>query len=237
MALLHDSQGHPLLGTTARGDHHVTVGLPQVLARSEQAGGKTAHARLIVDREGMAASFLNDLAEAGETVVTLLKANQSDGLASFTQVGEFVPLSSDSTGQLMREVAPACSALPVPDHTDQMLSLHGALIRDLRRRVPDTPPEDDPHDAPVLPPWWQENWQAEPTKAEPTTAKLSPMVTTAPHMDAMELAQTSIRRWPLQENVIKDCLLPLGLDTHHGYGNVPVPHSEVSKKRTALEKR
>ncbi|HEY1354333.1 MAG TPA: hypothetical protein VGF67_32390 [Ktedonobacteraceae bacterium] len=39
LALLHDSQGHPLLATTARGDQQLTVGLPQVLARYEQAGG------------------------------------------------------------------------------------------------------------------------------------------------------------------------------------------------------
>jgi hypothetical protein len=112
-----------------------------------------------------------------------------------------------------------------------------ALIRDLRRRVPDTSAEDDPDEAPVLPPWWRQNWQAEPVKAEPTAAKLIPIVTTAPHIDAMELAQTYIRRWPFQENVIKDFLLPLGLDTNHGYGKVPVPNSEVSKKRAGLEKR
>lgn len=237
LALLHDEQGHPLLATTARGDQHLTVGLPQVLARYEQSGGKTAHARLIVDREGMAASFLNDLAEAGHTVVTLLKTNQYDGLTSFTEVGEFVPLTRDRKGQVIREVAPACFALPLPDQKDQVLPLQVALIRDLRRRIPDTPPEDDPNEVPVLPPWWRENWQAEPTKAEPTTAKLIPIVTTAPHIDAMELAQTYIRRWPLQENVIKDFLLPLGLDTNHGYGKVPVPNSEVSKKRAVLEKR
>jgi hypothetical protein len=93
LTLLHDEQGHPRLATTSRGDQHLTVGLPQVLARYEQAGGKTAQARLIVDREGMAAPFLRDLAEAGHTVVTLLKTNQYDGLTSFTDVGGFVPLT------------------------------------------------------------------------------------------------------------------------------------------------
>ncbi|HEY1354332.1 MAG TPA: hypothetical protein VGF67_32385 [Ktedonobacteraceae bacterium] len=146
-------------------------------------------------------------------------------------------MTYDRNGQVIREVAPACFALPLPDQKDQVLPLQVALIRDLRRRVPDTSPEDDPNEAPVLPPWWRENWQAEPTKAEPTTAKLIPIVTTAPHIDAMELAQTSIRRWPLQENVIKDFFLPLGLDTNHGYGKVPVPNSKVSKKRAAREKR
>jgi len=37
--------------------------------------------------------------------------------------------------------------------------------------------------------------------------------------------------------VIRDYLLPLGLDTNHGYGKTPVPNSESSKKRAALEKR
>jgi hypothetical protein len=93
LALLHDEQGHPRRASTSRGDQHLTVGLPQVLARYEQAGGKTAHARIIVVSFGMAAPFLRDLAEAGHIIVTLLKTNQYDGLTSFTQVGEFVPLT------------------------------------------------------------------------------------------------------------------------------------------------
>jgi hypothetical protein len=237
LTLLHDEQGHPLLATTSRGDQHLTVGLPQVLARYEQAGGKTAHARIVVDREGMAAPFLRDLAEVGHIVVTLLKTNQYEGLASFTEVGEFVPLTHDRQGQLIREVAPACFALPLPDQKDQVLPLHVALIRDHRRQIPDVLPEEDPNDDPVLPPWWQEDWQARPTRAEPTTAKLIPIVTTSPHIDAVELAQTYIQRWPCQENVIRDYLLPLGLDTNHGYGKTSVPNSEVSKKRAALQKR
>ena len=237
LALLHDEQGHPRLATTSRGDQHLTGGLPQVLARYEQAGGKTAHARIIVDREGMAAPFLRDLTEAGHIIVTLLKTNQYDGLTSFTEVGEFVPLTHDRTGQVVREVASACFALPLPDQKDQVLPLQVALIRDLRRQVPCAPPEEDPNEEPGLPAWWRVNWQAEPTKAEPTTAKLIPIVTTAPHMDAVELAQTYIRRWPAQENIIRDWLVPLGLDTNHGYGKTPVPNSEASKKRAALEKR
>jgi hypothetical protein len=92
-----------------------------VLAHYEQAGGKTAHARLIVDREGMAAPFLRDLAEAGHTVVTLLKTNQYAGLTSFTDVGEFVPLTYDRKGQVIREVAQACFALALADQKDQVL--------------------------------------------------------------------------------------------------------------------
>jgi hypothetical protein len=237
LALLHDEQGHPRLAITSRGDQHLTVGLPKVLARYEQAGGKTAHARIIVDREGMAAPFLREQSEAGYTIVTLLKTNQYEGLTSFTDVGAFVPLTYDAKGQVIREVAQARFTLPLSDQKDQVLPLRVALIRDLRRQVPGAPLEEDPNEDSGLPPWWRENWQAEPTKAEPTTAKLIPIVTTAPHIDAVELAQTYIRRWPVQENIIRDYLLPLGLDINHGYGKTRVPNSEVSKKRAALEKR
>src|SRR6266566_6653532 len=54
------------------------------------------------------------------------------------------------------------------------------------------------------------------------TAKLIPIVTTAETVDAVELAQTYTRRWPVQENIIRDFLLPLGLDTNHGYGKTPI---------------
>ncbi len=237
LVLVHDSQGHPRLATTSRGDQHLTVGLPKALACYEQAGGNTVHARIIVDREGMAAPFLRDLSRAGHSIVTLLKTNQYEGLTCFSDVGAFVPLTYDSKGQVIREVAPAHFTLALPDQKDQVLPLRVALIRDLRRQIPCEPPEEDPQEEPGLPPWWRENWQAKPTPAEPTTAKLIPIVTTAAHIDAVELAQTYIRRWPLQENVIRDYLLPLGLDTNHGYGKTPVPNSEVSKKRAALQKR
>lgn len=113
LVLLHDEQGHSRLATTSRGDQHLTAGLPKVLARYEQVGGKTAHARIIVDRDQMAAPFLRDLSEAGHPIVTLLKTNQYEGLASFSEVGEFVPLTHDRNGQVIREVAPACFALPL----------------------------------------------------------------------------------------------------------------------------
>src|SRR5258708_31020465 len=64
-----------------------------------------------------------------------------------------------------------------------------------------------------------------------------PTVTTALTIDAVELAQTYIHRWPAQENVIKDYLLPLGLDTNHGFAKVAVENSEAAKRRTHLQQR
>src|SRR6266536_5807995 len=85
--------------------------------------------------------------------------------------------------------------------------------------------------------WWREGWQATATPAKETTAKLIPIVTTqeTPTIDAIELAQTYIHRWPAQENVIKDYLLPLGLDTNHGFAKVAGENSEVAKRRTHLK--
>ena len=84
---------------------------------------------------------------------------------------------------------------------------------------------------------WRADWKAEPTPAAPTTARLIPIVTTAETADAVELARTYTRRWPAQENVIKDFLLPLGLDVNHGFGKTPIVNSEVAKKRATFEKR
>src|SRR5258708_9631925 len=80
-------------------------------------------------------------------------------------------------------------------------------------------------------------WEASAAPAPPTEAKLIPLVTTAEQIDVLHLAQTYIHRWPAQENVIKDWLLPLGLDVNHGFAKMPVENSEVAKKREALEKR
>jgi hypothetical protein len=105
----------------------------------------------------------------------------------------------------MREVAPARIALPRPDHPGEQLCLQVALIRDLRRLVPVVP---DPEEA-ELPPrwdadrertdprWWEAGWQATAAPAKEMTAKLIPIVTTAETVDAVELAQTYIHRWPV----------------------------------------
>jgi hypothetical protein len=237
LVLLHDEQGHPRLATTHRGDQHLTVGLPPILARYQDSEGEAPSVRVIVDREGMAAPFLRDLKALGHIVVTVLRTDQYDGLESFTEVGMFVPLELDRHGQLVREVAPACFALPLPDQKGQFLPLRVALIRDLRRHVPCSRQEEETDEHVRKPAWWQAEWKAEPTPAASTTAKLIPIVTTADIVDAVELAQTYTRRWPVQENIIRDFLLPLGLDTNHGYGKMPIVNSEVAKKRTALEKR
>jgi hypothetical protein len=149
----------------------------------------------------------------------------------------FVPLELDRHGQLVREVAPACFALPLPDQKGQFLPLRVALIRDMPRRVPCSRQEEETDEHVRKPAWWQAEWKAEPTPAASTEARLIPIVTTADIVDAVELAQTYTRCWPVQENIIRDFLLPLGLDTNHGYGKMPIVNSEVAKKRTALEKR
>jgi len=245
LVLLHDERGHPLLATTHRGDHHLTVGLPSIVTRYEQQAGVLSKKRIIVDREGMSAEFLASMSAAGRIVVSVLRADQYGGLESFSDVGTFVPLRVSQQGQVVREVAPASIALPLPDHPGESLILRVALIRDLCRHVPVLPTKEDveyPHrwDADLDRPdrtWWEEGWVATPAPAAPTTPKLIPIVTTAPTLDAVEVAQTYTRRWPAQENIIKDFLLPLGLDTNHGFAKAPVENSEATKRRTALEKR
>jgi hypothetical protein len=245
VVLLHDEQGHPLLATTHRGDQHLTVGRPSIIARYEQNQEHVRVKRIIVDREGMATEFLANLHAEGRTVVTILRTNQYQDLTSFCDVGTFLPLSADATGQLVREVAPARITLSRPDHPGEQLCLQVALIRELRRFVAVRP---DPADAELPsrwdgdrdradPRWWDESWQATATPAKALTAKLIPIVTTAPTIDAVELAQTYIHRWPAQENIIKDYLLPLGLDTNHGEASVAVENSEVAKRRTQLQQR
>lgn len=75
------------------------------------------------------------------------------------------------------------------------------------------------------------------TPAPATAPKLVPIVTTATDVDAPTLVRDYRRRWPCQENVIRDFLLPLGLDTNHGYAKTAVENSEVAKRRATLERR
>jgi hypothetical protein len=243
LLLLHDAQGHPLLATTHRGDLHLTLGTPSLLSRYETATDEGPLRRLIIDREGMAAEFLAKLATEGRAVVTILRTEQYRGLASFTDVGPFLPLAWDRDGHLRREVAAARFSLALPEQPGQSLSLVVALIRDWCVQVP-VPSSEEDGPSHRYPPkdtlgraWWMAGWEPTPTPSTPTTPKLIPIVTTAPAADPVELAQLYRQRWPMQENILKDWLLPLGLDTNHGFAKTPVENSEVAKRREALERR
>ena len=158
-------------------------------------------------------------------------------------MGPFHPLARDRAGQVIREVAPARFLLALPEQPGQFLSLSVALIRDWRAQVPSPPTEENsssyrypPSDAQGRA-WWMEGWQPTPSPSPPTEPKLIPMVTTAPDADPVALAQLYRQRWPKQENILKDWLLPLGLDTNHGFAKMPVEHSEIAKRRKARERR
>lgn len=166
-------------------------------------------------------------------------------MESFREVGEFVPLQADRQGKVIREVALARLGLPLPEHPGQELEVRVALIRDLRHLVPKALSSED-EDRPrrwdekldgTRDYWLDEDWQATPLPAPPMEPKLIPIVTTAAQTDAVELVQTYTRRWPAQENAIRDWLIPLGIDINHGYAKFAVANSEVTKKREALQRR
>lgn len=224
---------------------HLTKGAAAFLERYEQATESSILTRLIVDREGMAAEFLAALAAQGRTVVTILHSNQYQGLASFTEVGDFVPMCRDRDGVVTREVASARFALPLPDHPCQSLSLAVALIRDWRTQVP-LPSSEEPsaeHErwdadlegTSLL--WWKPGWIASPSPAALCEPKLIPIVTTAASCDPIELVQVYTHRWTAQENNLRGFLLSLGLDTNHGYAKRPVENSETAKDRAVLERK
>jgi hypothetical protein len=112
LVVLHDARGHPLLATTHRGDQHLTLGLPSMLHRYEQATGQAHVQRVVVDRDQMAAEFLAQLQQEGRQVVTLLRADQYEAEDSFEQVGAWQPWRYNRHGQLICEVASARFAPP-----------------------------------------------------------------------------------------------------------------------------
>lgn len=204
LVLLHDAAGHPLLATTHRGDLSLKEGLLPLVTRYEQAAEDAHLVQLVVDREGMAAEWLAKLAAQGRRVVTVLRADQYQGLASFSEIGPFVPWRYDRQGRVVREVASARYSLPLPDHPGQRLPLWVALVRDWTRQVTVPASKADRASPPGFDAdlewkagwWWEADWVATPSPAPPTEPKLIPIVTTAPIQDAVALAETYIHRWP-----------------------------------------
>jgi hypothetical protein len=246
LVVLHDQEGHPLLATTHRGDQHLTIGAPLVIRRYEQATGNVHLEWLVVDREGLAAEFLFQLHCEGRRVITLLRSDQYTNEGSFTEVGEWVPWRADRSGKVVCEVAAARFHLTRPTEPDQPLAVQVALIRDWRKQIVCEARADAQTDAsaswkadlaPEHQQFWEPEWQATPAPPAPTRPKLIPVITTAVEADAGELAHTYFRRWTCQENAIRDWLIPLHVDTNHGYAKAPVVNSELEKRRATLAKR
>ena len=243
--VLHDAEGHPLRASTHRGDLHLTQGLPKMLQCYEQATGQPhVLACLVVDREGMAVEFLAQLQQEGRQVVTLLRSDQYGGESSFEQVGQWQPWRSNRHGQLICEVAAARFVLQRPDPTDPAVEVEVALIRDWRKMIVverSSETVDDGDGRADLSEqqraFWEQGWQAPPTPPVATTAKLLPVITTGRGREAVELAQTYFRRWNCQENAIRDWLIPLNLDTNHGYAKEHVVNSELVKRQGVAQAR
>ena len=237
LTLLHDEQGHPLMVMTGRGDQHLTVGLPTLVKRFEKQRPSPSTQQIVVDRECMSGTFLQEWSQ-NYTLITILKSNQYQGLASFDELGEFMPLETNAVGEVVKEVASAKFNLPVPKQ-EHPLAVFVALIRDHQRRVDCVP-------APVVETsnweqvgtsWMDPDWQATPTAPTPTDSKLIPIVSTHEFSDPRDLVARYQQRWSAQENIIKDFLLPLGLDVNHGYAKQMIDNSEFRKKHDTLTKR
>jgi hypothetical protein len=237
LTLLHDEQGHPLMVMTGRGDQHLTVGLPTLIKRFEKQRPSPGAQQIVVDRECMSGAFLQEWSQ-NYTLITILKSNQYQGLASFDEVGDFMPLETNAVGEVVKEVASAKFNLPVPKQ-EQALVVYVALIRDHQRTVDCVP-------APVVETsnweqvgtsWMDPDWQATPTASTATESKLIPIVSTHAFSDPRDLVARYQQRWSAQENIIKDFLLPLGLDVNHGYAKQVIDNSEFRKKHDTLTKR
>src|SRR6266581_3348887 len=177
-------------------------------------------------------------------VITLLRSDQYEAEQSFEQVGPWQPWRYNRSGQVICEVAAARFALKRPDDANPPLEVEVALIRDWRkllvveRASEATDVQNWQADLTVQQQrFWEDGWQAFPTPPAPTTPKLIPVITTRSGMQAGELAQTYFRRWNCQENAIRDWLIPLNLDTNHGYAKERVLNSELAKRQLVVEGR
>jgi hypothetical protein len=234
LALLNDEAGHPLLAITDRGDTHLTQAFPRLMESYHQAMAKQFIQMVVLDREGMGAEFLHSLAGVCE-VTTLLRSNQYQGEASFIDVGPFSPLTVDEEGNVIREVAAARFELKLPGETEKAISLTVALLRDWSRlTLSDEPVEVTPASW-EEPRWWEEGYVATPLPTPAKAPKLIPIVSTAESVDVVDLVADYKRRWPAQENIIRDFLIPLGWETNHGYAKTVVENSEVAKRRQAWQ--
>jgi len=237
LTLLHDEEGHPLLVQTDRGDQHLTRTLPEVVKTYEQVDIAKHPRTIVVDREGMSADFLDKMAPE-YTVVTLLRANQYQGIDDFDELESFEPLMLGTEGQILSEVAAARYRLKLSEGKER--ELYVALIRDHRHLVPKPKRKswrEEMNNEQLWVGWGDPDWEPSPIPSALLEPKLIAIVSTSPFEHPTELVQIYKNRWVAQENSIKDFLIPLGIDSNRGYAKTEVVNSEIAKRQSAIEQK
>ncbi|MBT9151290.1 MAG: hypothetical protein DDT40_01478 [candidate division WS2 bacterium] len=217
--LLTGGKGHPLILLTCPGDRHLTKEMFNLIDAFEAACGKGIVKVSVFDREGVAIKVFKEFDRQHRRFISLLKENQHKGLKSFKIIKDFVVYKTDEkTGEIKSMIADA--EITVKDKDEDEDKDKGKNDKDKKEKL-----EYKLRVGLLL-------------KDPRGIRKLIPIITNMPpdeEPDVRRIADRYFARWPYQENIIKDMVYGVELNSTHGYKKKEVKNRTIIWKKEKLE--
>lgn len=203
---IHSSKGNPLILMTCPGDTHLTGVIFSLIDAFENAAGRKIVKAAIFDREGLSLSLFEEFSRRKKYFITLLRSDMYKGEESFKNIKEYKPFKFEEKDGEIKVLEWVCEAEYELKNKETKRKL-AVRTALVRKKV---------------------NGKE----------KLIPIITNLTRKeepDIRKIAKRYFGRWPNQENMFKDAIEALKVDTNHGYKKEEVPNRVVGRKKEALE--
>jgi hypothetical protein len=207
---IHSSKGDPLILMTCPGDTRLPGTIFNLIGAFENAIGKKIVKVAIFDREGLSLSIFEEFNDRKKYFICLLREDMYRGIKSFKILKDFIPLKTiekDGKEEVLEWIAEAEYELKERKRKGEEQRLHPVRVALVKRIIDEE-------------------------------IKLIPIITNLTRKEEPNIARIAKRyfdRWPYQENIFKDTMKAIKVDTNHGYKKREVPNRVVDRKREELE--
>ena len=203
---IHSSKGNPLILLTCPGDTRLPGVIFNLIDAFEDAVGKRIMKAAIFDREGLSLSIFEEFSRRKKYFITLLREGMYKGEESFKIFEGYKPLKTEEKdGELKILQWVQEAEYELKDKVEK---------RKLTVRV------------------------ALVRKKVKEQEKIIPIITNLTRKEEPDIGRVAKRyfdRWPNQENMFRDAMEALKVDTNHGYKKKEVPNRVVERKKEELE--
>jgi len=203
---IHSTKGNPLTLLTCPGDTRMPGILLDLIDGFENAAGKKIVKAVIFDREGLSLSIFEEFDKRKKYFITLLREDMYKGIESFRIIKEGVPLKTEEKNGELKVLEWVSEAeYELKDREKK----RGRTVR-----------------------------VALVKKAVNEKIKLIPIITNLTSKEEPDICKVAKRyfgRWPNQENIFKDTIKAIKVDTNHGYKKREVPNRVVMRLKEELE--
>jgi transposase len=203
---IHSSKGNPLILLTCPGDTRLPGVMFNLIDAFEDAVGKRIMKAAIFDREGLSLSIFEEFSRRKKYFITLLREGMYKGEESFKMLEEYKPLKTEEKDGELKILEWVQEAEYELKDKEKKRKLT-VRVALVRKKVNEK-------------------------------EKIIPIITNLTRKEEPDIGRIAKRyfdRWPNQENMFRDAMEALKVDTNHGYKKKEVPNRVVERKKEELE--